>query len=200
MTQTAHHPRTGGPGTPVPPQAAHVAAEGRGRPSAGQYVLDPDRTSVTFTTRHLFGLGTVRGRTGLSSGSLVLPGSGDGLGLTATLDAGTFDTGSIGRDRAVRSPRFLDTARHPAITVSAERWTASPSDDRGAVLQGQLTVRGTTAPVLLELTVLEQTSSSVKFRATTTVDRYLHGVSAARGLADRYVMVTVVGVAVREQP
>ena len=30
-------------------------------PTPGTYILDPTRSSLTFTTKHLFGLGTVRG-------------------------------------------------------------------------------------------------------------------------------------------
>ena len=168
------------------------------RPRAGHYVLDPDRTTVTFTTRHLFGLGTVRGRMGLSSGSLVVPASGVGLGLTATLDAASFDTANRSRDRAVRSARFLDVGRHPVLTVSADRW--SPSESHAAVVEGRLTVRGTTSPVLLELDVLEQTPSHLTYRATATVDRYLLGVTAARGLSDRHLTIVVDGTAVRDEP
>lgn len=201
MTQAVQHLAT--TDAPAPSRAdatAHAGDGGTGRPSAGRYALDPTRTSVTFRTRHLFGLGTVSGRVALVGGSLVLPGAGDGLELTATVDASSFDTANRSRDRVVRSTRFLDTVQHPLMTVSAERWSAQPSDDRAAALEGRLTVRGTAAPVLLDLVLLEQTSSEVRFRATATVDRYAHGVSAAKGLSDRYVQVTVVGTAVRELP
>lgn len=41
-------------------------------PPAGRCVVDPANSTVTFVTRHMFGLGTVRGRFVLSQGSVVV--------------------------------------------------------------------------------------------------------------------------------
>jgi polyisoprenoid-binding protein YceI len=41
----------------------------RQAPQAGRYALDPARSSVTFETRHMFGLGRVRGTLEVTGGT-----------------------------------------------------------------------------------------------------------------------------------
>ena len=40
-------------------------------PSAGRYALDPAGSSVTFVTKHMFGLGQVRGRLKVTRGLIT---------------------------------------------------------------------------------------------------------------------------------
>ena len=56
------------------------------------------------------------------------------------IDAASFRTGNGARDDGVRSARFLDAGRHPVMVFVAETM-------EGDVLDGALTVCGTTRPV-----------------------------------------------------
>jgi len=59
------------------------------------------------------------------------------------------------------------------------------------VLPGMLTVRGTTRPVTLAITRCEASRGSFTVSGTTRIDRTEFGITAARGLAARYLDLTV---------
>ena len=62
--------------------------------------------------------------------------------IRVEIDAASFRTGNPARDASVRSARFLDAGRHPVMVFVAEEMD-------GDVLNGTLTVCGTTRPVRL---------------------------------------------------
>ena len=84
------------------------------------------------------------------------------------------------------SPRFLDPAGHPVMTFQSDR-----IEKDGDVLAGTLTVRGTTRPVTLTVTGCEVSRGSFTARATARIDRTEFGITAARGLAARYLNLTL---------
>ena len=61
----------------------------------------------------------------------------------------------------------------------------------GQVLAGTLTVREVTRPVSVLAEVTGVSPGSFTARATVRIDRYDFGVTASRGLAGRYLDVTV---------
>ena len=61
----------------------------------------------------------------------------------------------------------------------------------GQVLAGTLTVREVTRPVSVLAEVTDVSPGSFTARATVRIDRYDFGVTASRGLAGRYLDVTV---------
>lgn len=153
-------------------------------PGLGRYEIDPGGSTVTFRTRHVFGLLPVSGGFAIRSGTVDIAEPLDGSGVRAEIDAASFSTGSRQRDTAVRSPRFLDADRHPLITFTADRLD-------GTVLPGTLTVCGIARPV--SLTIEESTSSAGAFSAvaTTRIDRTAFGVTASPGMAGRHLDLTV---------
>ncbi|MER5473861.1 YceI family protein [Streptomyces sp. NPDC002935] len=83
-------------------------------PEPGQYVIDVPASRITFTTRHLFGLSTVRLSTVRGSfklhGGTVSPADPlAGSRVDAVADASSFETGNKNRDRQVLSRTLLDT-------------------------------------------------------------------------------------------
>ncbi|MEY9877785.1 polyisoprenoid-binding protein YceI [Streptacidiphilus sp. MAP12-33] len=151
-------------------------------PRLGRYAIDPAASSVGFTTRHLFGLGRVRGTFAIRGGSFVVTGPSAASAVRAEIDAGSFATGHAGRDATVRSARLLDTDRHPLIVFTAERAAATE-------LAGTLTVRGQARPVRLTVTGTTTAPDGTAFhlRATTRIDRTVFDVTAMRGLAGRHL-------------
>jgi polyisoprenoid-binding protein YceI len=155
-------------------------------PQPGHYDIDPDRSRVTFATRHLFGLGRVKGGFAVRRGSADIADPLEVSALHAEIDTASFHTSNRQRDDRVRSARFLDAAAHPVMTFRSDRIGAQDQ-----ALTGTLTVRGTTRPVTLTVTRCEVSPGSFTARATTRVDRTEFGITAARGLAARYLNLTV---------
>ncbi len=182
-------------------------------PQPGHYDIDPDRSRVTFATRHLFGLGRVKGSLAIRGGTADVADPVAASAIHAEIETASFRTKSRQRDRSVLSPRFLDPAGHPVMTFRSDRvapqgqqgqghvtkeWGLEPSGgSRGVappgqhVLTGTLTVRGTTRPVTLTVSRCEVSRGSFTARATARIDRTEFGITAARGLAARYLDLTV---------
>ena len=154
-------------------------------PQPGHYDIDPSRSTVTFRTRHLFGLAPVRGTITIRSGTVDIEPL-TGSGVHAEIETASFCTRNSQRDRSVLSPRFLDPASYPAMIFSSGH-----IDAESQVLTGTLTVRDVTQPVRLSIVHYAPSVSSFTACATTRIDRTEYGVTALRGLAGRYLDVTV---------
>jgi polyisoprenoid-binding protein YceI len=155
-------------------------------PQPGHYEIDPSRSHVTFATRHLFGLGPVKGSFAIRGGTADVADPLAASAVYAEIEAASFRTGNGQRDQAVLSPRFLDPGGHPVIIFRLDRLEAESQ-----ILAGTLTVRGTTQPVALTVTRCEVSGGSFAARATARVDRTAFGITAARGLAARHLELTV---------
>lgn len=162
----------------------------RAAPQPGRYEIDTSQSTITFTSRHLFGLLPVHGTFAIRGGTIEVSQPRAASTVQAEVDAASFHTGSERRDTDVRSARFLDTARHPVLTFDSER-----VDDAGVA--GRLTARGVTRQVVLTIERLDVASDSVTAYATVRIDRTDFGVTAARGLAGRYLDLALEVRAVR---
>jgi polyisoprenoid-binding protein YceI len=154
----------------------------------GHYDIDPGRSAVTFRTRHLFGLAPVRGTFAIRRGAVDIDParpSGDS-GIYAEIDTASFHTSNPIRNQAVLSRRLLDARTYPVITFSSTQL-----DQAAGVIEGNLTVQGTARPVRLSVTSAVTSGPSLTATAVTRVDRYEFGIARARGLAGRYLTLTV---------
>jgi polyisoprenoid-binding protein YceI len=163
-------------------------------PAAGTYQVDPVGSSITFHTRHLFGLGPVVGTFTVRSGIVVVAMPIAASLVVAAVDAGSFATGNAQRDDQVRSADFLDVKHHPEIVFAS---TGLGRTDQGWRLRGEVTARGVVAPVELAVLAVETTGDVVTMRATGTVDRYAHGMTTMHGMAGRYLSLDIAARAVR---
>ena len=161
-----------------------TTSEARAVPRPGRYEIDISSSTVTFRTRHLFGLAPVRGRFAIRAGTIDV---GEPLAFSSAfvqIDAASFRTGNGQRDDQVRSERLLDTDRYPVITFRSDGMN-------GLALIGELTVRNVTVPVTLSI---EQTAARARWfnaRASVRIDRTEFGVTAYRGMAGRYLDMTI---------
>lgn len=160
----------------------------RQAPSAGRYALDPAGSSVRFVTRHMFGLGRVRGKFGVTSGTLTVKEPAEDSSVEVAVSAASFSTRNVMRDWHVRSGMFLDVRRHEvilfrstAVRRNAARWTVS----------GVLTVKGRSAPLDLTVTDVTTEGTTLILLASGTVDRYAHGVKSMPGMAARNLSVEI---------
>lgn len=163
-------------------------------PVAGAYRVDAAASTISFTTRHLFGLGTVRGTFALREGRVDVAEEPTASVVRATVAAGSVDTGLPARDRAVSSATYLDADRHPDIAFVS---TGVERDGRTWVLRGLLTVRGLSAPVDLRVERVRVSGERVSAVASTVVDRYAFGITAMRGMTGRRLRLRLEIVAMR---
>jgi polyisoprenoid-binding protein YceI len=166
----------------------------RQAPPAGRYALDPAGSSVTFETRHMFGLGRVRGTLAVTGGALDVAEPAAGSSVQATVSAASFSTRNPMRDPQVRSRLFLDARRHPELSF---RSTAIRRGGDGWTVSGVLTVKGRPAPLDLAVADIATEGDALVFRASGTVDRYAHGVTALRGMAARHLTIQITARATR---
>jgi len=150
----------------------------------GSYRIDPTRSTVSFRTRHLFGLGRVHGTVALRSGHIRVARPVEQSCVTAVLAADSVTTGNPRRDDDVRSARFLDAAAHPDITFTADRlqhvggtWTVS----------GTLCAHGISRPLDLLVDQAHCSGGEWRLRARARIDRYDFGVTGAKGMAARHL-------------
>jgi polyisoprenoid-binding protein YceI len=152
----------------------------------GRYAIDPSASTLTFTARHLFGLGQVRGTFAIRRGAVDVAEPLAASSVAAEVDAASIDTGNESRDTTVRSAKLLDAGRHPVIAFVSEHVSETE-------VAGTLSVRGVSRPVRLAVTESTFAAEGRAFhvRATTTVDRADFGVTALRGLAGRRLALTL---------
>lgn len=158
-------------------------------PALGAYRIEPGESTISFVTRHLFGLAPVRGTFALREGVVHVADPLDASLVRATIDARSCDTGLAVRDNAVRSAQYLDADAHPDITFVANGVTD------GQVLRGTLTVRGRAAPLDVRVDEVRVLGHRLQLRASAEVDRYAWGVTAMKGMTGRWLRFTLALVA-----
>ena len=155
-------------------------------PPLGHYEIDASQSQVTFRTRHMFGLGPVRGTFVIRSGSVDVAEPLTDSAVQAEIDTASFSTGNEQRDQSVLSARFLDAARFGVISFRDGHVRAD-----GKAIRGTLTVRDVARPVSLSIGELTADGQSFTATASVRVDRTEFGVTAMRGLAGRYLDLTI---------
>ena len=153
-------------------------------PRLGRYEIDASSSTVRFSTRHLFGLAPVRGEFAIRTGTVDVTEPLADSRIAVQIDAASFRTGNRQRDVNVRSAQFLDTSRYPVMAFAAERV-------EGTAVTGSLTVRDVTRPVRLSVEPSGVAPGEFTVRVMTRIDRTDFGVTASRGLAGRYLDLTM---------
>src|SRR5205085_12524749 len=108
----------------------------------GTWTIDPSHSEVGFTVRHL--MSKVRGQFTKFEGSLTTGESLEETRATATIDLNSIDTRDEQRDNHLRSKDFFDVENSGQMT-----FTTTSFD--GETAAGELTVKGVTRPVELEV-------------------------------------------------
>lgn len=128
---------------------------------SGRWQLDPQRSSVEFRARKLWGLVTVNGHFDDYEGQLELTAN---PALELTIDAASLHTGMRKRDRHLRSADFFDTENHPRVRFVSE--SVDLHDDTLKV-RGRLSARGRSIPLALEAQV-RRIDDELEIEAATT--------------------------------
>ena len=130
---------------------------GPGPAVAQDYRLDPARTSVEFTVRHM-GVLTVHGSFDTIAGAVHLQdAAGSGPVVEVVVQAASIDTDHSLRDRSLRSKAFFDVQRYPVITFHS---TDVEPGDSGYSVAGLLVIRGDTSVIRFAAAVAADSSAT----------------------------------------
>lgn len=118
---------------------------------AGAYKLDPDHGKITWSVDHM-GFSTYVGQFVNARAELTLdPANPSASRLTATIPLTEVDSNNDGLDGHLQTADFFDTANHPVATFVSRSVTVDPGDASEATVVGDLTLRGVTRPVTMEV-------------------------------------------------
>jgi polyisoprenoid-binding protein YceI len=138
----------------------------------GTWHVDAEDSTLTFRSRGMFGLATVRGSFGQFGGELVLDG-GNGSG-ELRIDAATLDTKNEKRDTHLRSADFFHVTNHPTVTFSLSELV--PSADGTLKLGGTLRIRDNELLVEAPVRATQLAAGRLRLDTEVSVDREAAGV------------------------
>ena len=134
---------------------------------AGQWVLDPRKSSIRLRSRTIAGLIPVNGVFREVRGTGAVSGDGKVSG-TLTVAAASVDTKNTRRDTHLRSADFFDSASYPDITFTADGIRPS---GQGVAVTGALTVRGQTRPLSFDAAASVQGDGEIWLDAEVRINR-----------------------------
>lgn len=115
-----------------------------------KWVLDPVHTQIQFKVKHMM-ISTVTGSFSEYEGTVETE-EEDFMKAKVNFSAevNSLSTGSADRDAHLKGPEFFDAVKHPLITFKATKYE-SVDDDGSYELYGDLTVKGVTRPLRLDV-------------------------------------------------
>jgi polyisoprenoid-binding protein YceI len=163
---------------------------------AGDWTLDPARSTVAFASKSVWGLVGVKGAFREIEGTGTVAPDGKVTG-SVNLVAESLDTKNAKRDKHLRSDDFFMTEKYSAITFTAGDFTP---DGAGVTVSGTLTVRDHSQPISFPATVTLGDDGTVTFDGTAHVDRSEYGITWNQmGMASMKNVITVHAVLTRSQ-
>lgn len=117
--------------------------------NATKWVMDPTHSTVGFKVKHLM-ISTVSGEFGSYEGTVTTKGdSFADADVSFTAQVNSITTLNEQRDGHLKSADFFDAEHHPVITFKSTSFSKKGDDEY--VLNGDLTIRGVTKPVSLNV-------------------------------------------------
>ena len=157
----------------------------------GNWQLDPYHTQVEFSAKHL-GMMTVRGYFDeVSTTADIDPDHPETATIEATISTASIRTNNGIRDNDIRSSNFLEVEKYPEIKFKST--SVEPSGDHFK-LTGDLTIKETTHPVVLDVTRYGEFNDQgmmghrIAYGATTKINRKDFGLSFNAILDGRLVV------------
>jgi polyisoprenoid-binding protein YceI len=143
--------------------------------SAEQYALDAAHSELSFQVRHF--ASNVVGRFGDFSGTVVFNrAQPERSSVEATIQVRSIDTGIKDRDHHLLSAEFFDVQKFPTITFKST--SVDRTGEHTADVHGNLTIHGTTRPVLLHVELLSEkndTPDSLHWKVAASLKRKSFG-------------------------
>src|SRR5438105_7403150 len=142
-------------------------------PAAGVYDIDPAHTAVEFVGRHLM-ITKVRGRFNDIRGRITIAEEPENSHVEVEIGVASLSSGNDDRDAHLKSADFFDVEHYATIAFAST--AVRPLRDNTWELVGDLTVRGTTRPITLQVDfdgggASPMGDERVGFSAATDIDR-----------------------------
>jgi len=141
--------------------------------SVGIWSVDPNRSTIGFRAKSMWGIAPVKGHFTEFSGDGQITDTQTVFGRI-DIHTASLDTKLSKRDEHLRSAHYFDAERFPDISVVVTGAEAINGDT--VDLRAQLTVKGTTASLPLRAMVAMVGDGAVRLSAKATVDRKDFGV------------------------
>ena len=160
-------------------------------PAAGTYLLDAAHKRVGFVVRHLM-VSKVRGEFADATATITVAENPLDSVVTATIQTVSVSTGQADRDNHLRTGDFFEAEKYPTIEFVSTG--VKSRDGNEFVLAGDLTIKGITRPVELDVE-FEGVGRSpfgtdvFGFSASTEVDREDWGLTYNMALESGGVMI-----------
>ena len=174
--ETAAAPADAAAAAPAAPEAAAIQI------AAGTYKLDPTHTDVLVQWSHM-GFSNPSAHFGNADGTLVYDAADVGKSsVEVTLPLSGLNSFTAKFDEHLRSADFFDAAKFPTATFKSTKVEAAGTNK--LTVTGDLTVKGVTKPVVLDVTVNGAGEHpmakvpAVGFDATATLKRSDFGMGA----------------------
>jgi len=158
----------------------------------GNWQLDPYHTQVEFSAKHL-GMMTVRGYFDeISAKADIDPDHPETSSVEVTMSTASIRTNNGVRDNDLRSSNFLEVDKYPEITFKST--SVEPAGPDHYKLTGDLTIKGNTRPVTLDVTRYGELNDPqmmghrIAYSATSKINRKNFGLSFAMILDGRMVV------------
>jgi polyisoprenoid-binding protein YceI len=180
----------------------------QGALSVGNWQLDPYHTQVEFSAKHL-GMMTVRGYFDeVSTVADIDPDHPETSSVEATISTASLRTNNGVRDNDIKSSNFLEAGKYPFIKFMST--SVEPSGQDHYKLTGDLTIKETTRPVVLDVVKYGEFNDPgmmghrISYGATTKINRKDFGLSFNAILDGRMVVSEEIQIAIEgelvEQP
>jgi polyisoprenoid-binding protein YceI len=146
----------------------------------GTWDIDATHSTVGFSVRHMM-VSKVRGYFREFAGTIVTAQDPAQSTVTATVNMDSIDTRQEQRDAHIRSADFFDVGNHTEMTF---RSTSVKTDGDDWTVEGDLTIKGITKPVTLDLELNgfgpdAYGGTRAGFTAKTEISRKEYGVDIA---------------------
>lgn len=174
--------------------AAPAVAQAPAKPVSGTYSIDSGHSQVLFTVTH-FGVSEYTGQFTGPTGTLVLDTANAANDkVDVTFPIAKVSTTVRALDEHLKKADFFDAEKFPEGRFVSTSVTASGT---GAVIAGNLTLRGVTRPVTLQARFVGAGDNpmsrklNIGFAATTTINRSDFGISYGIPMVSDMVKLTI---------
>ena len=157
----------------------------------GTWKFDPMHTQVEFSAKHL-GMMTVRGNFNeVTASGDIYPDEPGRSQIEAVINTASIRTNNEKRDNDLRSSSFLEIAKYPTISFKSTK--IEHADGDRYKVTGDLTIKGTTKPVTLELVKYGEFNDPrmghrIGYAAQTKINRKDFGMSFDAVLDGKFVV------------
>ena len=138
----------------------------------GTWTIDPSHSEVGFTVRHL--MTKVRGQFQQFEGTITTTENISDVRAEASIDLNSVNTRDENRDNHLRSNDFFDVEKNGPMTFRTTSFD-------GSTARGELTIKGITHPVELDVEFLGVDTDAygntvIGYEASTDISRKQYGV------------------------